>query len=301
MPLSAPAVPAVGLHCPDTVDEALDLLAEHGDDAKLVAGGTAFTILWRAGLISAGHLVSCTRLPGLDRIADTDDGASVSLGALARLRSTETSTTVRRRLPVVAAALGHVANLRVRNAATWGGNVAEADNTSDLPCLLAALDAEVRVRSRSAARTVPVEAFFVDYFETALAPDELVVEVRVPVPSAWCTGSYVKFVSRNAEDRTCIGVAAFLERDGDGRCVDVRVAVIGAGPVPLRVRDAEHDLVGTDVSPEAMRELAARYAAAADPLSDLRGSAEFRLRVLPQLVVEALTRALAREDVAVTL
>jgi aerobic carbon-monoxide dehydrogenase medium subunit len=299
MPVSAPAAPAVGLHCPDTVDEALDLLAEHGDEAKLIAGGTAFTILWRAGLISAGHLVACTRLPGLDGIVD--DGASVSLGALARLRSSEMSATVRRRLPVLAAALGHVGNLRVRNAATWGGNVAEADNTSDLPCLLAALDADVHVRSRSAARTVPVGAFFVDYFETALAPDELVVEVTVPVPSARCKGSYVKFVSRNAEDRTCLGVAAFLERDDDGNCVDSRVAVIGAGPVPLRVREAERDLVGTDVSPEAMRELAARYAAAADPLSDLRGSAEFRLRVLPRLVVEALTRAWAGDEGAVVL
>ncbi|HEX6445369.1 MAG TPA: xanthine dehydrogenase family protein subunit M [Streptosporangiales bacterium] len=289
----------MGLHCPDTVDEALDLLAEHGDEAKLIAGGTAFTILWRAGLISPGHLVACTRLPGLDEI--TDDGAAVLLGALARLRSSEVSTTVRRRLPVLAAALAHVGNLRVRNAATWGGNVAEADNTSDLPCLLAALDAEVRIRSRSAARTVPIGEFFVDYFETALAPDELVVEVRVPVPSARCTGSYVKFVSRCAEDRTCLGVAAFLERDGDGRCADARVAVIGAGPVPLRVRDAERDLVGTDVPAEARRELGARYAAAADPLSDLRGSAEFRVRVLPRLVVEALTRAWAGEDGAVTL
>lgn len=299
MPVSAPAAPAVALHCPDTVDEALDLLAEHGDEAKLVAGGTAFTILWRAGLISAGHLVASTRLPGLDGI--TDDGASVSLGALARLRSAEVSETVRRRLPVVAAALGHVGNLRVRNAATWGGNVAEADNTSDLPCLLAALDAEVRVRSKANARTVPIGEFFVDYFETALAPDELVVEVRVPVPSARCGGSYVKFVSRCAEDRTCLGVAAFLERDGDDHCTDARVAVIGAGPVPLRVREAERALVGTAVTPEAMRELAARYVSAADPLSDLRGSAEYRLRVLPGLVVEAVTRAWAGDDGAVSL
>lgn len=287
------------LHCPDTVDEVLDLLAEYGEDAKLVAGGTAFTILWRAGLISADHLIGCARLPGLDRIEA--DGGTVTLGALARLRSAEISGLVLERLPVVAAALAHVGNLRVRNAATWGGNVAEADNTSDLPCLLAALDAEVRVRSRSAARTVPIGEFFVDYFETALAADELVVEVRVPVPSAGCAGSYVKFVSRSAEDRTCLGVAAFLERDGDGDCADARVAVIGAGPVPLRVREAERDLLGTEVSPEAMRELGARYAAAADPLSDLRGSAEFRLRVLPELVVEALTRAWAGHDGAVLL
>ena len=132
MTLSAPTVPDVALHCPDTVEEVLALLAAHGEDAKLVAGGTAFTILWRAGLLSAGHLVACTRLPGLDGI--TVDGDIVTLGALARLRSTEVSGEVRSRLPVLTAALGHVGNLRVRNAATWGGNVAEADNTSDLAC-----------------------------------------------------------------------------------------------------------------------------------------------------------------------
>lgn len=299
MTVETPVRGRAALHTPDVVEEVLELLAEHGEDAKLVAGGTAFTILWRAGLISAGHLISCSQLPGLDRI-EADDGA-VLFGALARLRSAEVAGLVWERLPVVAAALGHVGNLRVRNAATWGGNVAEADNTSDLPCLLAALDAEVRVRSRSDARSIPVGEFFVDYFETALAPDELVVEVRVPQPSARCSGSYVKFVSRHAEDRTCIGVAAFLERGEDGTCTAARVAVIGAGPVPLRVPEAESGLRGTTLTPDAMRGVAAAYAAAADPLSDIRGSAAFRRRVLPGLVVEALTRAGARDDGAVLL
>ena len=299
MTTSAPTVPRVALHCPDTVEEVLALLAEHGDDAKLVAGGTAFTILWRTGLISAGHLIGCTKLPGLDAITTTD--GVVSLGALARLRSTEISGQVRDRLPVLAAALGHVGNLRVRNAATWGGNVAEADNTSDLPCLLAALDADVHVRSMTGARTIPIAEFFVDYFETALAPEEFVTEVRVPIPATRCGGSYVKFVSRSAEDRTCLGVAAFVERAEDGTCESVRVAAIGAGPVPLRIPEAEHDLHGAALTPESMRELAARYVAAADPLSDIRGSAEFRLQVLPELVVEALTRASAGHDGAVLL
>jgi aerobic carbon-monoxide dehydrogenase medium subunit len=297
--MSAPTVPRVDLHCPDTVEEALTLLAEHGDDAKLVAGGTAFTILWRTGLISARHLIGCTKLPGLDGITTTD--GVVSLGALARLRSTEVSGQVRERLPVLAAALGHVGNLRVRNAATWGGNVAEADNTSDLPCLLAALGADVHVRSMSGTRTIPVAEFFVDYFETALAPEELVTEVRVPIPATRCAGSYVKFVSRSAEDRTCLGVAAFVEHAEDGTCETVRVAAIGAGPVPLRIPEVEHDLHGAELTIESMRELAGRYVAAADPLSDIRGSAEFRLQVLPELVIEALTRASAGHNGAVLL
>jgi carbon-monoxide dehydrogenase medium subunit len=299
MTISAETIPDVALHCPDTVDEVLALLAAHGEDAKVVAGGTAFTVLWRAGLLSVGHLVGCTRLPGLDGISADDD--IVSLGALTRLRSTEVSSRVRERLPVLAAALSHVGNLRVRNAATWGGNVAEADNTSDLPCLLAALDAEVHVRSVSGERTIPIGEFFVDFFETALAPDELVTKVRIPVPAPGCSGSYVKFVSRSAEDRTCLGVAAFVDRAEDGTCNSVRVAAVGAGPVPLRVPEAEQSLHGAAASGEEIRELAAHYVAAADPLSDIRGSAEFRLRVLPELVVEALTRASAGHNGAVLL
>jgi carbon-monoxide dehydrogenase medium subunit len=299
MTMSALTVPDVALHCPDTVDEVLALLAAHGEDAKLVAGGTAFTILWRAGLLSAGHLVACTRLPGLDGI--TVDAGIVTLGAMARLRSTEVSGAVRSRLPVLAAALGHVGNLRVRNAATWGGNVAEADNTSDLPCLLTALDAEVLARSAAGTRAIPIAEFFVDYFETVLTPDELVTEVRVPIPPKRCAGSYVKFVSRSAEDRTCLGVAAFVDTAEDGTCQAVRVAVIGAGPVPLRLPQAEQDLQGAPVSAGSMRELARRYVAAADPLSDIRGSAGFRLRVLPELIVEALTRACAGHNGAVLL
>jgi carbon-monoxide dehydrogenase medium subunit len=211
------------------------------------------------------------------------------------------SGEVRSRLPVLTATLGHVGNLRVRNAATWGGNVAEADNTSDLPCLLAALDAEVLARSAARTRTIPIGEFFVDYFETVLAPDELVTEVRVPVPPPRCAGSYVKFVSRSAEDRTCLGVAAFVDTAEDGTCQAVRVAVIGAGPVPLRIPEAEQDLQGVAVSAESMRELARRYVAAADPLSDIRGSADFRLRVLPELIVEAVSRACAGHNGAVLL
>lgn len=298
-PGTSTSVSGAAMHLPDTVDGALALLSEHGEDAKLIAGGTAFSILWRSGLLQADHLVACSRLPGLDELSV--DGGTVSIGALTTLRDTETSEIVRQHLPVLSSALGHVANLRVRNVATWGGNVAEADNTSDLPCLLAALDAEIRAASAYGTRIVAVDDFFVDYFETALTPEELVVEVRLPVPSPRCRGSYVKFVSRSAEDRTCLGVAAFVEVDEGGECVDARVAVIGAGPVPLRLHAAELQVRGEVLTQSVMRELAVAYVGAADPLSDIRGSAEFRLRVLPELVVQALTMAAAGGNRAVLL
>lgn len=282
---------SVMMHRPESLDAMLALLAEHGEDSKIVAGGTAFTILWRAGLIQAGHLVSCSRLRGLGKI--TDDGESVGIGALATFRDAELSRTVQSSLPMLAAALRHVANVRVRNVATWGGNAAEADNTSDLPCLLAAMDADIEIASASGTRMVGAGDFFTDYFQTVLAPEEFIVRIKVPRPSAGWAGSYVKFVSRSAEDRTCIGVAAQLNVAGDGTCQGARVAVTGMAPVPLRVPAAEQALSGHALTGTALAEFARDYAAAADPVSDIRGSAEYRRRILPGLVREALARAAA--------
>jgi carbon-monoxide dehydrogenase medium subunit len=277
------------MHRPEQLEHLLRLLEEHGDDAKVVAGGTAFTILWKAGLLQAGHLVSAAALPGLTGVQV--EGAHLAIGALTRLRDVERSDTTRTAVPVLASALRLVANVRVRNVATMGGNVAEADYTSDPPAVLAALDAEVSVRSRGGQRRVPIRDFLVDYFETALEPGELVTEVRVPVLGHEWGGSYLKLLSRSAEDRTCLGVAAFVRRDDSGRCTGVRVAVVGANPVPLRLSDVEESFVGQDLREEGFAALAAAYAAAADPVTDNRGSASYRRRVMAPLIVRALRRA----------
>lgn len=287
----------VTVRYPDSLDEALDLLAAHADDAKLIAGGTAFTILWRSGLLQAEQLISCARLAGLDDILEGD--GMVALGALATLRAGEISAVVRRRLPLLASTLGVVANLRVRNVATWGGNVAEADNTSDIPAVLVALDAEVDVASRERTRTSTVAELIVDFFETTLEPDEMITRVRVPVADGSPGASYVKFVSRSAEDRTCMGVAAVVDRAPDGTCRDLRVAAIGAAPTPLRVREAEAAVRGQRLTADVLDEFTAAYVEHSDPLSDIRGSARYRRHVLPALISEAVTRAERAENRAV--
>lgn len=283
--------------CARSADQVLDLLARHPDESKIIAGGTAFTVLWRSGLIHAKQLISCSTVEGMDTIQTRGD--SVLLGALATFRDAELSGVVRTRLPVLASALGTVGNLRVRNVATWGGNLAEADNTSDLPAILLALDAEVLVRSATGSRTSGVGELIVDFFETTLRPDEMITEVTIPVPGERYGGSYVKFVSRSAEDRTCLGVAAFADTDTDGVCRDLRIAAVGAAPAPLRLPDVEAQARGERLDRPRMRELAAAYAGRADPLSDVRGSAGYRRRVLPDLIVEALVRAVARQNRAV--
>lgn len=281
--------PSAVLHRPAELPELLALLAEHGDDAKIVAGGTAFTILWRAGLLSAGHLLSATGVAGLTGLSADADG--LTIGALTRLRDVERAQETLDVAPVLAAALRLVANVRVRNVATMGGNISEADYTSDPPCVLAALDASVTLTSANSSRELPFSMFLVDYFETALRPDELVTAVRIPrLPAGW-SGTYLKLLSRSAEDRTCLGVAAFVTKDESGACGGLRIAVVGANPVPLRLPAADAQLLGSDLGPAAVAELAAQYVAAADPVSDVRGTSSYRRRVLGPLIERAVRRA----------
>jgi carbon-monoxide dehydrogenase medium subunit len=207
------------------------------------------------------------------------------------LRAGEISELVRRRLPVLASTLGVVANLRVRNVATWGGNIAEADNASDLPAVLVALDAEVDVAAKGRIRTSTVGDLIVDFFDTTLEPDEMITRIRVPVPAPATGTSYVKFVSRSAEDRTCLGVAAVVDCAPDGTCRDLRVAAIGAAPTPLRVPEAEAAVSGNRLTPSVLDELVDAYVERSDPFSDIRGSAAYRRHVLPALIAEAVTRA----------
>lgn len=287
----------VTFHRPSTLEEALALLAENPEESKLLAGGTAFTILWRSGLIQAEHVICCGSVTDLDYVR-AEEGATV-LGALATFRAVEVSKTVQEHCPVLCSTLHHVANLRVRNVATWGGNLAEADSTSDLPAVLVALDTEVVVRSAARERVSTVQDLMLDFFATTLEPDEMIVEVRIPAVPPWLAGSYVKFVSRSGDDRTCMGVAAFTGFDGDGRCRELRVTAIGAGGVPLRLSEIEAQAAGQLLDEAAIAEVAAAYAAAADPVTDLRGSADYRRRVLPALVTEAIGRANARQNEAV--
>src|ERR671930_1676851 len=189
----------VAFYQPRTLEETVGLLADLGDDAKVVAGSTAVTLLMRQGLIAPSALVDIGRLPGLDRIEIRDD--ALHLGALVRHREIELNPLVRGNLPIVADTFGRVANVRVRNAATVGGVLAESDYASDPPAVFVALDAEVEVEGPNGARTIPASEFFRGFYETALGADELVTGVRVPIPAAGTAAVYEKFVTRSSEDR----------------------------------------------------------------------------------------------------
>lgn len=281
---------------PSTLEEAVGLLESLGDEAKVVAGSTALTLLLRQQLIAPSALVDIGRLPGLDEIAVRD--GQLFLGALVRHRDVELSDVVREHLPVVADTFGRVANVRVRNAATVGGVVAESDYASDPPAVFVALDAQIEVSGPNGERSIPASEFFVAFYETALEPAEIVTCVRVPLLPKGVAAVYEKYVTRSSEDRPCIGVAAVLGRDPDGTIRDLRVAVGAAAEIPQRFPDVEAEAVGRPFDTALAAGIGERYAEAIDTLDDMRGSAWYRTEMVRVWVRRALERAAATSGAA---
>ena len=246
---------------PASLEEALSLRAERGDEATVLAGGTFLGILMNQGFLAPSAFLSLGRVEELRRL-DVVDG-ELRVGAMVTHRRVERDGSVRRGWPALARAFGLVASRRVRNQATVGGVLADADYASDPPAMLAALDARAVLRSPRGDRSVTVGELVVGYYETCIAPDELLVEVRVPPQPE--RAAYRKFRSRSSEDRPCAAVAA--TRSGER----LRV-VVGA------VAETPQDF--PDLCEGEPAEVAARYAERIEPLSDARGSAAYRRRVV---------------------
>ena len=272
---------------PTRLNEAIALLAEHGDGAKIIAGGTAVVLMLQQRLIAPSVLISLGRIPDCDYIRREPDG--LHLGALARLRAIERSPVVRDFCPALARAVGVVGNVRVRHQATIGGNLAEADYASDPPAMLLALDARVRVAGPAGQRQIPVSELFLGFYTTALAPDEILSEVIIPPLPASVRASYLKYTSRSAEDRPCVGVAAVADFDESGICRDVRVAVGAAIETPRRLAEVEAMARGERLTDDVIAAIADEYTRALDPLSDVRGSAWYRREMIRVFVRRTLT------------
>ncbi len=282
------------LHAPASVAEASAVLADYQGEARPIAGGTAVVLMLRQGLIRPRALVRLDRVPGLDAI-EVEDG-QLRLGALATLRAAGTSPLVQQHLPALAGALQLVGNVRVRSAATVGGNVCEADYASDPPGVLAALDARVRVQGRNGSRELSVSDLITDFYETSLRPDEIVTDVLVPIPPPGTRSVYLKYVTRSSEDRPCVGATAVLRLHEDGRVADLRVGVGAVAGRPLRLPEAEAMARGEMPSDDLFGTIAQRYADAADPVGDVRGSAAYRKQMVAVFVRRALRAALAGEN-----
>jgi carbon-monoxide dehydrogenase medium subunit len=283
-------VKTLAYHRPATVSEACELLATLGPRARLVAGGTAVAILLKEGLIDVDHLISLERV-ALDHVAWRD--GALTIGAMATHQALAEHPLVLAHVPAVAVVLGQVASRRVRNVATLGGNLCWAEAASDPPGLLVALGARVTAVSVRGRRELAVRDLFEDYFTTTLAPDELLTDVVVPAPPAGTEVAYIKFTPQSKADKPVLAVTALARRAG-GRCAGAVVVVGAAGPVPLALPDVDATLVDGRMDEADLRRVAARYAEAAQPVSDTRGSEAYKRRMIRVLVRRAMGQAWAR-------
>jgi carbon-monoxide dehydrogenase medium subunit len=285
--------PPFTYHRPTSLEEALDLLGDLGDEAKILAGGQSLLPVLSLRLAHPAHLVDINRLDGkLSQVGQAD--GHLTIGALVRQRAAETSPAVRAGAPLLAEALPFIGHTQIRNRGTVCGSLAHADPASELPAVALALDAEIVAQSRArGTRTIAADAFFRGYLTTALEPDELLTEFRLP---AWPAGSGWSFqeVARRHGDFALVGVAAVVRLDQAGTCQDVRLAAIGAGPSAVRGRAAEAALRGQPFSPDGVTAAAQALGKEIDPASDVQATAAYRRHVAVVLARRALEEAAAR-------
>jgi carbon-monoxide dehydrogenase medium subunit len=278
---------------PDTVEEALTLLRDRGEDARVLAGGTALVIMLKQRLVAPECIISLQKLRSLDQIDATN--GELRLGALATHRAVERSSAVRTRMPALAETYAHVATIRIRNVATVGGALAHADPNQDPPVMLMALDAQVQLTSIAGSRQVAIGEFFTDYYETVRRPDELVTEVVAPLLKPHSGSVYLKFLPRTADDYATVGVAATVTIDpASGACQDCRIAMGCVASTPVRAPQAETLVRGQRLTPELAREAGNLAQQVTDPISDGRGSAEYKRAMAGVFVRRALEQAWQR-------
>jgi aerobic carbon-monoxide dehydrogenase medium subunit len=276
---------------PANLQETFALLEQHGDDGRVIAGGTSLIIWMRQRLLTPKVVISLARIPDFDKI-EFNERDGLSIGAGARHRDIELSPVVKKHYPLLHETFKKVAQPRIRNMGTVGGNLAGGDPLTDPGASLIALDAQVTISSSKGQRTLSLEDFFVDYYQTALNPGELLTEIRVPPPSrsAW---SHIKFTPRSIEDFATVGVAITL-RAKDGICEDVRLGLNSVAPIIVRAKQAERVLHGKRISDAALREMGEIAATEVDPMDDNRGSAEYKRELVKVLVRRAAQEALQR-------
>ncbi|HSE94225.1 MAG TPA: xanthine dehydrogenase family protein subunit M [Methylomirabilota bacterium] len=282
------------LAMPGSVDECLQMLVRRGPDAKMVAGGTDLLPQMKNGLLKPALVVDLSGVAALHAVR-RDDGRGLRVGAAVTARTLEQHEHVRSRYPSLAESAALVGSVQIRNLATVGGNVCNAAPSADMAAPLVALEAEAVIAGPRGERRVPVAEFFTGVRRTVLAPDELLVEFVVPAPGPRSGGQYVRHTPRRELDIAVVGVASQLTLT-DGVCGKARIALAAVAPTPVRATAAERALEGQRVTPELIERAAGLALEAARPISDQRGSADFRRHLVRVLTRRTLTTALARAD-----
>src|SRR5216117_3130357 len=283
--------PQFAYFAPTTLHEAFTLLRHYGSEAKLLSGGQSLIPLMKLRLATPAYLIDINRIPGLDRLHERN--GFLSIGALTREADLEHSELVRAQYPIVCDTARVIGDPLVRNLATVGGNLAHADPANDHPATMLAMGAEVVAAGRGGERRIPIEAFFTGPFETALRGDEILTEIRVPVPSARSAGAYLK-VERKVGDFATAAVAVQITLAANDVCSRIGIGLTNVGLTPIKAGKAEGALRGQRLDDKAIKEAARLAADAAQPAADLRGPVEYKKDLVRVLTVRALHRALER-------
>ncbi len=276
---------------PPTLEEAVALLEQHGDDAKLMAGGQSLLPMMKLRMVSPAVVVDLWRVPDLDTIR-RDDGV-VRIGAMTTHYALHSSEVIRNTLPALADAARVVGDPLVRNLGTIGGSAAHAAHNADYPAVLVALGAELLAVGPDGKRSIAATDFFTDTFTTCLEPHEIVTEISIPVPGDADRSAYLK-LSRRGTDFAIVGVAAALTEGEGGRCADARVVLTGVGDVPVRATEAEEILKAGPLDPERMVEAGEAAKRNLDPPSDVQADAQYRVDVSGVYVRRAVAAAWER-------
>ena len=265
------------------------MLGDYGDEAKVIAAGSAVVLMLSQGLIAPRYLISLEHLPELYTL-EHDPGIGLTIGAMTTHAQMERSPLVQKTLPALADTFHKVANIRVRNQATVGGVLCEADYASDPPAMLMALGALVKIVGPQGDRYVDLNKFIQGFFETTLKRDEIVTDIFVPELEERTRAGYLKFNTRSSEDRPCVGVAAVVHQRR-GVCEQLRVVVGAVASRPQEFFEIEATAVGRAIDEDLACEVGYAYAQAIDPISDMRGSAAYRRQVIEVLVRRAILQA----------
>jgi aerobic carbon-monoxide dehydrogenase medium subunit len=283
---------------PSTLGEAVSLLDPEDASVRAIAGGTALMLMMKARLFQPARLVSLRRLDGPLRTVGMNESGALRIGALATLTELEYSPIVAKAAPVMSRALRTLSNVRIRNVATLGGHLAHGDPHMDLPPILLTLGARVRAASSRGERWINIADMFLSYYQTAIARDELIVEIEVPPQPDRVHAWYAKFTALSADDWPAVGTAVWY-RTESGAIAEARIAVSAATERPVRVPTAENELTGSSPTAQAFAKAAEAAAAAIEPLDDIRGTAAYKREMIRVHVRRALEQASRKGSVQV--
>jgi carbon-monoxide dehydrogenase medium subunit len=276
---------------PQTIPEAVAMLQKHRDDAKILSGGQSLIPMMKFRLARPAVLIDINRINGLSYIKE--DGGFLKIGGLTREADLETSTLIRGKYPLLLDTAKVIADPQVRNMATVGGNIAHGDPANDHPATMVAYGAQVVATGTKGERVIPIDEFFVSIFTTALQPDEILTEIRIPIPAAKSGGAYFK-LERKVGDFATAAAAVQLTLDGAGAVQRVGIALTNVGPTPIKARKAEEFLRGKKPDAANLAQAAELASQESQPSADLRGPVEYKVGLARELTKRALALAVER-------